>query len=86
MLLNLRYHHLIFFSPSRRRILPSTPTKQVMGKMPIDYLRQALSSKKDNDPVFGIYNEGNLFKIGSKPIGIDSDDIYIDQRKWEMTP
>ena len=50
------------FSPTRRRSLPSTPTKQVMGKMPIDYLRQVLSSKKDNDPVFGIYNEGNLFK------------------------
>ena len=73
------------FSPTRRRSLPSTPTKQVLGKLPIDYLRQALSSKKDNDLVFGIYNEGNQFKIGSKPIKIDGDDIYIDQHKWEMT-
>ena len=47
--------------------------------------RQALSSKKDNDPVFGIYNENNQFKIGSKPVRIDGDDIYIDQRRWEMT-
>ena len=41
--------------------------------------------KKDNDPVFGIYNEGSQFKIGSKPIRIGGDDIYIDGEKVEMT-
>ena len=48
------------FSPTRRRSLPSTPSKQVMGKIPVDYLRQALSCKKDNDPVFGMYNENRF--------------------------
>ena len=65
------------FSPTRRSSLLS-PTKQVMCRMPVDYLRQDLSSKKDIDPVFGIYNEGSNFKIGSRPIKIDGDDIYID--------
>ena len=41
--------------------------------------------KEDNDPVFGIYNEGSNFKIGSKPIRIDGDDIFIDGHKWEMS-
>ena len=72
-------------TPQRRRSLPSVPTPQQLGKMPIDYLRQALSNKKDNDPVFGIYNEGNQFKIGSKPIKIDGNDIFVDGQKREMT-
>ena len=72
-------------TPQRRRSLPLIPTPVQVGKMPIDYLRQALSNKKDNDPVFGIYNEGNQFMIGSKPIRIDGNDIYINDHKWEMT-
>ena len=66
----------------RRRSLPSVPTPQQLGQMPIDYLRQALSSKKDNDSIFGIYNEEGQFKIGNLPIRIDGNDLVVDGRRY----
>ena len=57
----------------RRRSLPSVPTPEQLGRMPIDYLRQALSSKKYNDSIFGIYDEEGQLKIGNLPIRIDGN-------------
>ena len=64
-------------TPQRRRSLPSIPTPQRIGKLPVDYLRQAISSKSENDSIFGIYNKGSDFMIGSEPVIIKGNDIEV---------
>ena len=48
------------FSPTRRRSLPSTPTKQVMGKMSVGYLRDKLSVVKKTTILYLVYTMKDL--------------------------
>ena len=69
----------------RRRSLPSIPTPQKFGKMPIDNLREALNNKAKHDVVLGIYNGNNQAKIGYKLVKINGNDLTISNQKYDGT-
>ena len=71
-------------TPQRRRSLPSIPTPSI-GKTAADSLSKALSKKKETDPTFGIYNEGDQLMIGSLPIQIEGNDLVVDGRTYNGT-
>ena len=73
-------------TPSRRRSLPSIPTPDRLGNLPVDHLRKAISSKSTNDSIFGIYNKDQRFFIGSKPVKIIGNDFEIDGKKYNGSP
>ncbi len=72
-------------TPQRRRSLPSIPTPLKLGLTAIDHLRQALSNKSKHDGIFGIYNENKDFKIGSKVIHINGNDIEVAGKHYQGT-
>ena len=73
-------------TPQRRRSLPSIPTPQQIGNLPVDHLRQAVTNKSQNDSIFGIYNKGSNFMIGSEQVEIKGNDIEVNGKHYQGSP
>ena len=72
-----------------RKIFPSIELKASdimnLGPLAVNALLQAFT-KKNIDLVYGIYAQNGKFKIGSKEVNIEDNDIKVDDIIFEGTP
>ena len=72
-----------------RKIFPSIEFKASdivnFGPLPVDALLQAFT-KNNVDLTYGIYAQDGKFKIGSKEVNIEDNDITVDNITFEGTP
>ena len=72
-----------------RKIFPSIEFKASdiinFGPLAVDSLLKAFT-KKDIDKYYGIYAEDGKFKIGSKEVNIEDNNIKVDDKIFEGTP
>ena len=82
-------------TPIRKAIVDQIPTQALpapteeelekIGPIATEYLRKYLSLEEDVDTTFGLYSEGNIWKIGNKTVRVDGDDLIIEEKRYPGT-
>ena len=81
-------------TPIRKAIVNQIPTLALpapteeelekIGPIAAEYLKKYLSPE-EVDTTFGLYSEGNTWKIGNKTARVDGDDLIIEEKRYPGT-